>query len=67
MPVASHTLSWSVNVTNALNGAQTITAIQLTLNTDNKADAISAAQQALSGADALVNASVLNSTSATFT
>lgn len=66
MPVASHTLSWPVNVTSAANGAQVITAVQLTLSTDSVNDAIAAAQQALSGADALVNPQVLNTGTVTY-
>lgn len=54
MPVASHTLSWPVNVTNAASGAQIVTAIQLTLNTDSVNDAITAAQMVLQNADALL-------------
>jgi hypothetical protein len=49
MPVASHTLTFPVNVTSTLSGAQAITQIQVTLNTDSEADAIANVLLALGG------------------
>jgi hypothetical protein len=66
MPVASHTLSFPVNVTNALSGAQSITAIQVTLNTDSEADAIANVLLALGGASAVVNPQTVNTNTVTY-
>lgn len=66
MPVASHTLSFPVNVTNALSGAQAITAIQVTLNVDSEADAIAQVLLALSGASQVVNPQTVNTSTVTY-
>jgi hypothetical protein len=60
MPVASHTMTIPVNVTNALSGAQTITQVVVTLNTDNAADAVANVLLALGGASAVFNPQTVN-------
>lgn len=66
MPVASHTLAFPVNVTNAISGAQVITNISVTLNTDSEADAIAAVLLALGGAP-VVNPQTVNTSTVTYT
>lgn len=66
MPVASHTLSWPVNVTSAISGAQIITQIQVTLNTDSEADAIATVLLALGGASQVVNPQTVNTGTVTY-
>lgn len=65
MAVGSHTLSWPVNVTNAL-GANVITNIQVTLNTDSEADAIAAVLLSMSGAEQVVSPSLVNTSTVTY-
>lgn len=65
MPVASHTLTFPVNVTNAVSGAQSITQIQVTLNTDSEADAIANVLLALGGAP-IVNPATVNTGTVTY-
>ena len=66
MAVGSHTLSFPVNVTNALSGAQSITQIQVTLNTDSEADAIANVLLALGGASQVVNPQTVNTNTVTY-
>jgi hypothetical protein len=66
MPVASHTLTWPLTVTNALSGAQSITQIQVTLNTDSEADAIANVLLALGGASQVVNPATVNTNTVTY-
>lgn len=66
MPVASHTLSFPVNVTNAASGAQAITAIQFTMNVDSQADAIAQVLLAFGSYPAISPATV-NTNTVTYT
>jgi hypothetical protein len=66
MPIASHTLTWPVTVTNAASGAQVITQVRVILNTDSEADAIAAVLLALGGADSVVNPNTVNTSTVTY-
>ena len=66
MAVGSHTLSFPVNVTNAASGAQTITNISVTLNTDTEANAIANVLLALGGASQVVNPATVNTSTVTY-
>ena len=65
MAVASHTLTFPLNVS-GLDGSQCITQIQVTLNTDNAADAVLAVLQLLGDASRVINPATVNTVSATF-
>jgi hypothetical protein len=65
MPVASHTVTFPLNVTNALSGAQAITQIQVTLNTDSEADGIAQVLLALGGAP-VINPATVNTNTVTY-
>lgn len=65
MAVGSHTLSWPLNLTNAL-GQNVITNIQVTLNTDSEADAIAAVLLAMSGAEQVCSPNLVNTNTVTY-
>lgn len=65
MPVASHTLTIPINVTNTLSGAQAITQVEFTMNVDSEADAIAQVLLAFNGP--VLNVDTVNTGTVTYT